>query len=37
MASQYASFSLPLFPGSDDEVALNLFLRSHRIIQVMKQ
>ena len=37
MASQYATFCLPLFSGSDEEAALNLFLRSHRIIQVVKQ
>lgn len=35
--SQFASFSLPCYSGSDEEKELNRFLRSRSVIQVSRQ
>ena len=37
MKIQYASYVLPIWPGSPEEEALNRFIRAHRIIQTRKE
>ena len=37
MKLQYASFIIPIYPGSSEQDELNRFLRGHRIIQTCKE
>jgi superfamily II DNA helicase RecQ len=37
MKLQYASYLLPLYPGSAEQEELNRFLRGHRIVQTRKE
>ena len=37
MKVQYASFSLPMYPGSTEQEELNRFLRGRRIVQTCKE
>jgi len=37
MKLQYASFIIPIFPGSDEQEEMNRFLRAHRIVQTHKE